>query len=75
MAANAAINLLRWPIIGLLIATGGGVLNVLGWYVFDSRILSLMGFYVAAMGIVLGIVGIIFGQVIATIRMFRKNKK
>src|SRR3546814_1454013 len=47
-------DLLIWPMLGIAIAGVGGVLNFLGWYIFDSRVLSLAGFYIAVAGIVFG---------------------
>lgn len=58
--------------LGMAIAVVGGVLNFLGWYVFDSRVLSLAGFYIAVVGTVFGGAAIVVWQVFVIGSVFRK---
>lgn len=58
--------------LGIAIAVVGGVLNFLGWYVFDSRVLSLVGFYIAVVGTMFGGAAIVVWQALVIGSVFRK---
>ena len=75
MEIGAVIRLLKWPLAGFFVALVGGVLNVLGWYVFDSRTVALVGFVVCAGGVGFGIVAMLVGQAVVLSDLAKKRRE
>jgi len=68
---DRALRLIKWPLGAFAVAAIGGVVNVVGWYLVESRPIALAGFVIAAVGISLGIVAILLAQAIVVLDFFR----
>jgi divalent metal cation (Fe/Co/Zn/Cd) transporter len=63
------------PAVGFAVLLVGLLLNLLGWYVFDSRAVVVVSLIVGAAGLAIGFVGILIGQVLTIKNWFSRAKR
>ena len=57
------------------VAEGGGFVNCLGWYLFHSRPVAMVGFFVGAAGVVAGGFSIVLLQVQGVAHLLNRDKE
>jgi hypothetical protein len=74
MKIDNVLRSLRLPLTALVIAFCGFLINMAGWYLFDSRFMAICGFIVGVVGIGLGFVGIATGHFLMFRDLFKRKK-
>lgn len=72
---NTVNRTLIVPAIGFAVLFVGLLLNLLGWYVFDSRGVVVLSLVVGVAGLVIGFLGILIGQVLTVKHWFSRTKR
>jgi hypothetical protein len=63
------------PATGFAVLLVGLLLNVLGWYVFDSPLVVVVSLFVGVAGLLIGFFGILIGQVLTIRHWFSRAKR
>lgn len=74
MGGNTADRLVLIPICGIAILIVGLLVNVLGWYFFESRAIVEVSFGIGILGLGIAFLGLFIAQ-IATLRHWYRQKK